>query len=685
MRTNFGPRFAVPIGLLGLLILSFGIFIPWLGFYWDDWPVLLTGRLIGPSGYWEFYQYDRPISAWTYVVTFPILGSTPANWHIFSLLLRWGTAAAFWWTMARLWPAHRREVAWAALLFSIYPVFLQQNISVAYSQHWICYLLFFLSLGVMVEAWRSQRRNPARFWLLSGLAMAASLLQLLTMEYFAGLELLRPFILWILVSESGGRTREKVRQVLRGWLPYLLVLAGFTIWRLFFLEFPGEEANPPSLLFRILSEPVDAGLHFLEIGLQDTLHLLIGVWTTIIAPEKIDLRDRFNLFSWGWTILVAAGAFLFLTKLRTSRDQNQTGGGQWVHQALIVGAAAMALGMLPVWFTDRQIIVGTYSNRFGLAAMPGASLVLVALVEIMIRKKIQQIILISLLIGLAAGQHLRTANEYRWSWVRQTRFYWNLTWRAPHIQPSTAIVSDGEIFSYVGLYSTASGINLLYPQEQPPQQLSYWFYSLGREYAHDMPAYLEGIPLITSFRNYNFAGHSKDTLVIFHNPSLNDCLAVLSPEDFNIPNLPAITRAALPNANLSRILPEKTDPAAANYPPTDIFGPEPEHNWCFFYQKAALAQQFGDWETAVALADQVQSLGFTPLTATSDTAFEWLPFIEAYARSGRWSDAQQISLAAYTEEPQINGRMCDLWEALAQLPQSNSDSVAIVQEAIGCP
>ncbi len=66
---------AVPAGLLVLLVVSFGLFIPRLGFYWDDWPVILTGRLFGASGFWQFYQYDRPFSAWTYILTFPILGS----------------------------------------------------------------------------------------------------------------------------------------------------------------------------------------------------------------------------------------------------------------------------------------------------------------------------------------------------------------------------------------------------------------------------------------------------------------------------------------------------------------------------------------------------------------------------------------------------------------------------------
>jgi hypothetical protein len=39
-----------PLASLLLLILSFGLLIPWLGFYFDDWPVILMAQLEGASG-----------------------------------------------------------------------------------------------------------------------------------------------------------------------------------------------------------------------------------------------------------------------------------------------------------------------------------------------------------------------------------------------------------------------------------------------------------------------------------------------------------------------------------------------------------------------------------------------------------------------------------------------------------
>lgn len=90
------PVWVTALALLILLILGFGLMIPWLGFYWDDWPIVLAARLQGVSAFWEYYRLERPFSAWTYVATIPILGTTPLVWNIFTLLLRWLTVVGMW-------------------------------------------------------------------------------------------------------------------------------------------------------------------------------------------------------------------------------------------------------------------------------------------------------------------------------------------------------------------------------------------------------------------------------------------------------------------------------------------------------------------------------------------------------------------------------------------------------------
>jgi len=78
--------------------------------------------------------------------------------------------------------------------------------------------------------------------------------------------------------------------------------------------------------------------------------------------------------------------------------------------------------------------------------------------------------------------------------------------------------------------------------------------------------------------------------------------------------------------------------ASANLPPVEIFGPEPAHNWCYYYQKASLARQQGNWEEAARLGDEARAKGLRPVDLV-----EWMPFYFAYSKLGRYDDANQIS------------------------------------------
>ena len=118
---------AIPFVLLLITVVSFGLLIPWLGFYWDDWPVIYMTNTQGTAGFWGFYQYDRPFSAWTYILFAPLLGTHPLTWQIFVLLLRWLTAVFVWMSLKMIWPQKPRQVFWIALLFAVCPIFLNSQ------------------------------------------------------------------------------------------------------------------------------------------------------------------------------------------------------------------------------------------------------------------------------------------------------------------------------------------------------------------------------------------------------------------------------------------------------------------------------------------------------------------------------------------------------------------------------
>ncbi len=71
--------------------------------------------------------------------------------------------------------------------------------------------------------------------------------------------------------------------------------------------------------------------------------------------------------------------------------------------------------------------------------------------------------------------------------------------------------------------------------------------------------------------------------------------------------------------------------AKAAPPNPDIFGSEPAHNWCYYFEKADLARQGRDWQTVLPLEKQAKTQSLAPKFGP-----EYIPFIEAHAQIGDW-------------------------------------------------
>jgi hypothetical protein len=295
-------------------------------------------------------------------------------------------------------------------------------------------------------------------------------------------------------------------------------------------------------------------------------------------------------------------------------------------------------------------------------------------------RRIPKIVLIGLLVGMAAGFHVRNATAFYRSSLQQNQFYWQLYWRAPNIKPGTALLSADELFIYVGRAATATAVNLVYPQPAGQRELGYWFlelyHDIGPKATEKLP---RGKPLNPQFRIYSFNGSSLDSLAIFYKTAVGRCLWVLSPDDADNADVPELTRLILPISNLSRI---EREPREPGYPPVEIFGKEPEHTWCYFFQKAALAWQMQDWAAITDLGDEAEEKGYSPASP-----HEWLPFIEGYARLGQWEKAMDRTQRAFELNEEIAPRLCRVWGQIQEqpvLPDEAGSRVDQLKQQLGC-
>jgi hypothetical protein len=262
---------------------------------------------------------------------------------------------------------------------------------------------------------------------------------------------------------------------------------------------------------------------------------------------------------------------------------------------------------------------------------------------------------ITLMVALAVGAHFQQTQSFRNDWQTQRSFYWQLAWRAPAIESHTALVTYDRITYWTGEPLLGDALNTLYPPRLAAPNVDLWAFELTR--TRTVKAIQNGELLSNDYRGLLFSMAAPDDLIVYYLPPAG-CLRVLTELDAYDASLPTELSQLAPFSNPANILPSGSPPDAA------IFGSEPAPNWCTFYEKAGLARQQGDWPRALALLAQAKQLGLQPTQAA-----EWRPFIEAYARTGDWAAASELSKQAAGDA----GPLCTLW---AQLPTEGDEAQA---------
>ena len=627
-----GREHFVAAGLLILLgLLAYFTFAGELGFYRDDWYVLWAGRTVGPTSIIDLFAFDRPFVGYVYSLTYSILGENALLWQSYSLCVRAIGALAFLWLLRRIWPRQKLETTTAAVLMFLYPGFLQWTNAMTKSNHLTTYTLALVSIALTAAALSSDRRILKIA--LSAFAIVTAVAYWFLYEYMIGLEALRLMVIGLLVWRWDLETkREKAGAIARVWMPYFVFTAAHVLWRLLFFESGRQGMKVDVALSLYQAAPLRAIAKRLIELVIDCYESVISAWAVPINSVTFGL-ERGELLPVLAVSLASVG--LFTAYLVTFAKPASAGTDPDIHkhaglEMILTGAVAVVFALAPVIAVGRDVRWSSGFDKYTLQASAGVAMLLVG-AFVLLGRSGKRWILPALLVGIATATH--TGNALQWGefWEHQRELWWQLSWRAPQLEDDTVVLVEMPGKDFFEAYELWGPANIVYRPQVKTLQLS------GEVFSQETLERLRvGARESRGVRSVFDLERDFHKSLILSRPTRSSCWHVLDGDD---PVLPEPTSGLLYAAVRRSHIEQIKVAGPASVPPETIFGLEPDHRWCYYFQKASLAAQRGEWERVAQLADQALDADLKPLDRS-----EWMPFMRGYVMTGREAEAEEMSL-----------------------------------------
>ncbi len=658
-----------------------------MGFFWDDWPINWMAQNLGNQGLATYFSTNRPVWGLLYQATTPLLGSSPLVWQMAAILSRFITGLAAWALVRQVWPEARQAALWTGLLFLVYPGFTQQHVALLYTHFFLVIIFFLLSLTCTMAA----LRQPGRFWLFTGLGLLFSLANLLMMEYFFLLDLLRPLLIWIVLGTQASAApapawKPRLAKTLRAWAPYAAVFLLAGLWRAFLFPYT-QENYQLSFIDQLKAQPLAAVGGLIAKALSQVWTASASAWGQVLRlpdPDSVAAAGSMGRYL---VLFFAVLAFLLVVLWRQRQAAPPAGrwrwrpqAGQWGFQALAVGGAALLLAGWPFWLTDVPFSLNFAYDRFTLPFMLGVSLVLAGILDLLPVWQGLKAGLLAVLVTLAVGWQVQAAASYVSDWQVQQGFFQQLIWRVPGLKPGTIILSN-EMRIHPTDNSLTAPINWIYAPGKPGPDLPYlMIYPTIRLGSQTLPALEKNQPVSKDYLVATFHGNTNQAIAVYYGPPA--CLRLLTVRDGNDPWLPGLSKSMAVLSDPSLVQDQTPDGRRAQ-PLSGIFPAARPATWCETYEKADLAAQRGDWAAIAQLASQAGDLTRRAITPT-----ELYPFIEGYAHLGEWEKVSQLArFVAPRPDSDLTGQMCLLVSRIQNTtPDDNIKETTLrgLDQDLGC-
>jgi hypothetical protein len=251
-------------------------------------------------------------------------------------------------------------------------------------------------------------------------------------------------------------------------------------------------------------------------------------------------------------------------------------------------------------------------------------------------------------------------------------FWWQVSWRIPQMWKNTTLVVNYQRVTTEEDYIIWGPANLIYyPESVNERFIQPGIYAavLNKDNV---------LKILTRHRQQFDNGRTIRTYKNFRNilvltqPTTKSCVQVIDGKQLEL--------STYEDENIMLIAPySKADLILLNepfhIPPETIFGPEPPHEWCYYYEKGALARQVEDWETIANIGEEALEKGSSP-----KDKIEWMPFLQAYAYLGKQNRLTELS-SEIKSDPFVRQQACRI---LSGMENIDAETAALIQ-TLYCP
>lgn len=637
--------------------LAYLILIPFLGFYNDDWLFAYSGHFYGPQGLISSLAGDRPAVGVLFALNYLLFKENILIWHIYMFFIRLLGGYLLFFLLNKIWQNKLSVITPIVLLFLTYPGFLQQPVPLGYQNYITALTLWIASLFFTVHAIKTS--NKFLFILFTLISLALQISSYLLVEIFIGMEILR-FL--IILHQKINYLEIKKKFVT--WIPYIMILILFICWRIFLFKSERVITNIGWVSQSYYSNPYWIAKIPFKIIYSFFSTIIFAYFIPIaIRLKNLPLKD--SLLSTFVGLTSGASVFFYYKYILNNeykRGVDRKEDFRKISNSLLsIGIISLFIILIPVILSGR--FVSEFSNndnydRFTISSIISVGFILTGSLLLKIPKKIR-LLAISLLVFISVTTHLMNSYWFSIYWNQQKDIWWQLYWRTPQIKKNALLVFDSAkpiptIYRNFRLedYSIWAPGNLFFNYYTLPSNHFSGIYLLNDELIKKLKdKKVESIFQESSTFSYT---NNFNNAVIVSLPGNNSCLWVLDKQRQELPNnLSKFTKSSITYSNIDQIVNKGSLPAI---PPSQIFGNQPPHKWCYYFQKSSLLRQLEDWDGLYQLTQEVLEKNLKP----QDTN-EWLPFIEGLIISKKYTQAENlINTISKNESSLFTNNLCHM-------------------------